>query len=617
MNKFPAPLFIFILLQIISCRSTSEDDLVIVHRTLLNRAQFTATTSDSAQDALQAATGIELTTDIPDSQRIRRVMLMAKRIKKISGGDSALKFLLQAKDQFQQTGDSLLVARIFYQLGNWTDANGSYRSAVYFGQRAVRIFDRYRLLDESVDSRFLLSGIRQELGDLQLSQRDIIEAIDLLLSSKENLDSVKLGIAYRMSANVYSDLKVKEKAVADYEKAIGIFLRLRDTLNLGSTYANLGLLYRKSAPDSARWFYEKALALIPIEKYPQKSVIYLFNRANIETDAQRLGQASRYYDSVLATCLRFNIITGIPRVYSGYASLADRVGRYEEAIKYWDRAIQLADSLAMRPTVMQLMREKQKTLELSGDLKQALNLSKQVKKLEDSLTGVAKLTSIKELELQYETERREEELSRARSQRKNLYFSIIILSLLAASALSGMFFYRDRNRKNAILVRQFRESLTPLVLVEQQKEKAEDGKVSANEMTGILSYTEPAEASEADRKLFSQLELLMSDDAIRSNDNLRTEDIARRLGISARKLSVVVRMAGETSFIQYLNRKRVEHAARLLDNNDYHHLKLETIGKMAGFSSRTNFYRVFEQITGVRPGLYRQYPLSQNESENG
>ena len=54
---------------------------------------------------------------------------------------------------------------------------------------------------------------------------------------------------------------------------------------------------------------------------------------------------------------------------------------------------------------------------------------------------------------------------------------------------------------------------------------------------------------------------------------------------------------------EYINRKRVEYAARLINEGKLTH---EAIAEMAGFSSKSSFYRTFARVTGMSVSEYRR-----------
>jgi AraC-like DNA-binding protein len=87
------------------------------------------------------------------------------------------------------------------------------------------------------------------------------------------------------------------------------------------------------------------------------------------------------------------------------------------------------------------------------------------------------------------------------------------------------------------------------------------------------------------------------------NSDLREEDIARELGISARHLSRLVN--GETGrrFDWHVRALRVRHAAELLLSSE---LSMKEIAAAAGFSGTSELDHQFHGVHGVSPSSYRE-----------
>lgn len=80
-------------------------------------------------------------------------------------------------------------------------------------------------------------------------------------------------------------------------------------------------------------------------------------------------------------------------------------------------------------------------------------------------------------------------------------------------------------------------------------------------------------------------------------------EAARTARMSVRNFSQAFRELYGRSFVQYLNRVRIEEARRMLRDGRE---KVSTICFRAGFEDLSHFYRVFRQITGHPPGEERQ-----------
>lgn len=87
------------------------------------------------------------------------------------------------------------------------------------------------------------------------------------------------------------------------------------------------------------------------------------------------------------------------------------------------------------------------------------------------------------------------------------------------------------------------------------------------------------------------------------SDRIDLQDAAAAAGISPTYLSRLFRAELGTSFTQFLNRVRVEHADRLIVATD---LPLSRIAAESGFTSQSYFNRVFKSLTGQTPGQARR-----------
>jgi len=82
--------------------------------------------------------------------------------------------------------------------------------------------------------------------------------------------------------------------------------------------------------------------------------------------------------------------------------------------------------------------------------------------------------------------------------------------------------------------------------------------------------------------------------------------LAESVGCSVNNLSQVINSGFGTSFFDYLNRYRIEHARKLLENSDTQSSAILTIAFTVGFNSNSAFYSAFKKYVGMTPAQYRQ-----------
>ena len=85
--------------------------------------------------------------------------------------------------------------------------------------------------------------------------------------------------------------------------------------------------------------------------------------------------------------------------------------------------------------------------------------------------------------------------------------------------------------------------------------------------------------------------------------DISLETVAERLGISTFYLSRLLTQQLDESFVELLTDARVDHAIRLIREEDY---IVKDIGARVGYFSPTYFYKVFKKNTGMTVGEMRR-----------
>jgi AraC-like DNA-binding protein len=108
-------------------------------------------------------------------------------------------------------------------------------------------------------------------------------------------------------------------------------------------------------------------------------------------------------------------------------------------------------------------------------------------------------------------------------------------------------------------------------------------------------------AEDRDAAVLDRLDRLMADRRPHLDPDLSLARLARMLGLPAKQLSAAVNRARGENVSRYVNRHRVDHACRLLDEG------ASVTGAMldSGFATKSNFNREFLRVTGRAPSAWR------------
>ena len=157
-------------------------------------------------------------------------------------------------------------------------------------------------------------------------------------------------------------------------------------------------------------------------------------------------------------------------------------------------------------------------------------------------------------------------------------WTLLVLAIAAMAIGLTWWLYRRKKNKPMIGIE------TPTVTPSKEIREAPD--------TG-MDYTE----------LMQRICLLMEQQQLYLNPNLKLADLATALGSNRSSISNCINSQRNCSFPQFVNAYRITHVQELLRNQP--NLKVAHVWMNAGFSSEASFYRIFKSATGTTPTDWR------------
>lgn len=132
-------------------------------------------------------------------------------------------------------------------------------------------------------------------------------------------------------------------------------------------------------------------------------------------------------------------------------------------------------------------------------------------------------------------------------------------------------------------------ALAAIVLWGGKRDKSNDDKQNHQEQKETLNS----------KQLMQRITELIERQQLYLNSDLKLKDVADELEVSTVKVSRCINKECQVSFIQFVNRYRVEHAQQMMLNQP--DAKLTTVAMESGFANETSFYRTFKATTGLSP----------------
>jgi len=117
-------------------------------------------------------------------------------------------------------------------------------------------------------------------------------------------------------------------------------------------------------------------------------------------------------------------------------------------------------------------------------------------------------------------------------------------------------------------------------------------------------------------RIMHQLKELMDTQQLYLSKKCSLQHVVACSGIPRHHISEAINFYSEYNFNDFINKYRVDHVCRLLQNGQKQHLKLEAIGRDCGFGSRSSFYNAFKMFTGKTTSEYLADQQNQNAASN-
>ena len=575
---------------------------------------FLSTRPDSAVIYADSALTICRNTRLPDDSLIKFLYIKAAAFKGAGRLDSAVASVSVICEMATRNCDTINLARTSLEFGELWLNGENLQSAEKYLSEARNLYEhlvkqhlqasQLTMLTYQLGRAYNLYGfLLSRKGEYRLSQELLLKAY--AINQKQGRLKAISGICINIGSN-YSAIGSFREAITYYRKAEEAASKAHDTTNLIGVYRNIGVFYRDKQPDSSIYYYKRVLDMTKSFLKGQPDIITTYNLANVYSDKKDYDKALKLYNEVLDYCSEIRNPHGVINAMSGMAVVYAAIGKPLDAIACNKRAISLADSMGDVPLSVGLITELQNIYKDNNQFREALVQSEKAKRLNDSILSLNKQVAIHELDVKYQTEKKNQEnlwLKSALTTEEKLSgyrFNFILVLLLATILLllllwRGFKLYRSRELAYKVLMSKH-------ILESEQRNKDRE---KENESDLITDDPQPPadESSIINHQLLNYYKL----EKPYHNPGLKIEDVSVHLNIPKRAISAVLKKFHDANFNSFTNRFRVEEAKQLMESDVYKNYTIEAIAREAGFGNRQSFYNTFEHHTGIKPGYYRNY----------
>lgn len=346
----------------------------------------------------------------------------------------ALEKYQQALAVRQKARDKGGIAMSYNNIGFIYKDIGDYEKAIHNFLFALR---EYELLDD----KNAVAKTHNFIGIVYAKKKEYDKAIFHLEQGihiqKITNDKNELAISYQSIASIYKEQEDYSRSVSFLNEAMKVYESSTDLRQIALVQVDLGEIYlRKKSYDSAAWYFTRSVDLNN----------RIGNKRNMASPRIGLAQASIHQK---------NYILAKQSLDSAFA-IIETTSKKDDLKNYY---LVAADYYSA-----------------TGNMAQALELHKKYAAIKDTLLNEANVKAIADMEVKYETEKKEQEIKLQQSEiaRKNIVIAAVAGSLALVILLGISAYRRYRLRQQARLqaeIMKQQEMATKAVIEAEEEER--------------------------------------------------------------------------------------------------------------------------------------------------
>jgi len=400
--------------------------------------------------------------------------------------------------------DALFEKALFYEIRE------NYEKAFEYYYESFKIDTSTNKKQNIARSSMGLGSVYTELGNYNMAQKYYFKAISIYENSDEHKN---LSSAYNNLGIIYEYLNQFEKALTYYRKSVHIDKINKNQNGLSIDYTNIGNVYQAQGNfHKAEKSYLKSLNIDKELKDTFGMGVDYINLAYSYFKIGNIAQAIEYNHKALYFLKKLENQKGLSISNHVFSEIFLQQEKFSKALKYGYQSLKHAETINSPEDIKNAyeaiasayygLKNYEKTIQFK-DLSQALK---------DSLYNIEKFELIQDLELNYQTKKKEAEIIQAQKElelaesivlKKKAQVVILLISLLLFATFLGViwrlyYFKQKANKrlkqnKHKILVKnnelnhQYHEISAQRDEINQQKDLLE---VKNNQLTDSIEYAQ-------------------------------------------------------------------------------------------------------------------------------
>lgn len=348
--------------------------------------------------------------------------------------DSSIAHYTEALDLFEEIGDSLQVARTYYNIALIYNLRSDYERTIEYGLKAIKMSEQ--IGDINGEGRvYNLMGIAAN------ARKDYEQSIAYFRQYSQKVasipDSTEIATSYSNMGSTFQSMGQLDSAIHYLTLAEKIYLQMGTHRNMPDVYQNLGVLY------------EENNQLNEAEEYTTKGL----------TLAKSMGNRQREAG-----------------LYNNLGKIQNAQRHWQEAITNLSQSLQIADEIGDMEICYRSNEQLARSYAGLGQYEEAYRYHRDAAVYRDSLFSIEKTKAAQELQTQYETEKKEQQIEilnqqTAIHQLKLRQRGFLLIGAVVFLSVMALMIYFVQNRRKIRAEARLQRQAAKEVLEAEERER--------------------------------------------------------------------------------------------------------------------------------------------------
>lgn len=375
-------------------------------------------------------------------------------------------YLQKALKSMRQLGDQRGIALCYEGIGKRLEKNNKYQEAIKFYSDAIQIREKIGDSKGVADSYSRIARVYTHIGSYDKALEHYIKA--LKIAETINYKS-KICESYISLGVIFFEQKKYRETIDYMNKALAIEGKLTNRQNLSYIYNNLAISYQYlNDHTTSLSFHFKALKLNEEMENDAGTAVSCNNISGVYASIGKRKEALYYILKSVALNEKNDDKVGLTYSYIGAGDCYKDTKNFAKAYDYYLKALKMAQQIHYRTEEREAYEHLAILSEDMNDYQKALEYHKKYAQLKDSILSEESLKQTSELNIRYETEKKEKEILlltkdqelKSRNIKEQRLVRIgLITGLVLLAIVSFLLFnrYRFKQKANLLLEKQKQE----------------------------------------------------------------------------------------------------------------------------------------------------------------